>query len=84
MASVPQSIRKLLESYPDVRFDRSHLTRVTGSAYEIETAYVVATADYNRHMDILQDLQLRMLETLEQQGISVVQVTHSSPARTAK
>ncbi|MFO7304444.1 MAG: mechanosensitive ion channel [Gammaproteobacteria bacterium] len=81
VAGVPKTIRKLLESYPDVRFERSHLSRVTGSAYEIETAYVIATADYKRHMDILQDLQLRMLETLEQDGISVVQVTHTSPAR---
>jgi hypothetical protein len=33
----------------------------------------VLTADYGRHMDILQDLQLKLLEMLEHEGISLAQ-----------
>jgi small-conductance mechanosensitive channel len=30
----------------------------------------VNTSDYNRHMDILQDINLRVVEMFEQQGIA--------------
>ena len=35
----------------------------------------MGTADYNRHMDILQDLQLRLLEVLEHEHIDLAQPT---------
>jgi small-conductance mechanosensitive channel len=84
LARIPGLIRQLIDSYPDVRCERAHLARITGSAYEIEAEYRVTTADFNRHMDIVQDLQLRLLEALEKEGITIVQTAQSSPTRTVR
>lgn len=69
LAKLPLIIRELIQSYPDARFDRSHFAKITPTSFDFETVYIVNTPDFNRHMDILQDLQLRLLERLEQEGI---------------
>lgn len=71
LAKVPTHLREILGSYPDVRFDRSHFARIGASSFDFETVYVVKTPDYSRHMDILQDMQLRLLESLEKEGIEL-------------
>jgi small-conductance mechanosensitive channel len=73
LANVPTLIRTVVESYPDVRFDRSHFAKIGATSFDFETVYTVNTSDYNRHMDILQDLQLRVLEGFEQAGIDLAE-----------
>jgi hypothetical protein len=75
LATLPGVIRGLVESYPDVRFDRSHFAKIGPTSFDFETVYIVRTADYGRHMDILQDLQLRLLEVLEREHIYLAQPT---------
>jgi hypothetical protein len=43
------------------------------TSFDFETVYVLNTPDYNRHMDILQDLQLRVLDWLEKEGIDLAE-----------
>ena len=73
LARIPGKLRELIESYPDVRFDRSHFAKIGVSSFDFESVYVVTTPDYGRHMDILQDLQLKLLEMLEREGVSLAQ-----------
>lgn len=75
LAMLPGVIRGLVESFPDVRFDRSHFAKIGPTSFDFETVYTVRTADYIRHMDILQDLQLRLLEVLEREHIYLAQPT---------
>jgi small-conductance mechanosensitive channel len=63
-------IRSLIEAYPDVRFDRSHFAKITASSFDFEAVYMVETTDYVRHMDILQEINLKLVEAFEQQGIA--------------
>jgi small-conductance mechanosensitive channel len=66
-----QTVRDIVESHADVRFDRCHLAALEQSALRIETVYFVTLADYNRHMDLQQSIYLGLLEALERLGIPV-------------
>jgi small-conductance mechanosensitive channel len=63
-------IRSLIESNPDVRFDRSHFAKIAAASFDFEAVYIVRTTDYNRHMDILQEINLRLIEAFEKEGIA--------------
>ena len=73
LAKIPANIRALIEAYPDVRFDRSHFAKIGPASFDFETVYIVTTADYGRHMDILQELQLKLLEMLEREEVCLAQ-----------
>ncbi len=68
---IPGIIRSLIESHPDVRFDRSHFTKIGPASFDFEAVYIVRSADYGRYLDILQDIHLRLLEALEREGVAL-------------
>ena len=70
LQKIPGLIRSLIESHSDVRFDRSHFAKITAASFDFEAVYVVKTTDYARHMDILQDINLRLVEAFEKDGIA--------------
>ena len=69
LEKIPGLIRSLIESHQDVRFDRSHFAKIAAASFDFEAVYVVKTTEYNRHMDILQDINLRLVEAFEKEGI---------------
>lgn len=71
LQKIPGLIRSLIESHQDVRFDRSHFAKIGATSFEFEAVYIVLTPDYNRHMDILQDMNLRLIEAFERDGINL-------------
>jgi small-conductance mechanosensitive channel len=70
LQKIPGLIRSLIESHADVRFDRSHFAKITAASFDFEAVYVVKTTEYNRHMDILQEINLRLVEAFEKQGVA--------------
>lgn len=70
LQKIPGLIRSLIEAYPDVRFDRSHFAKISAASFDFEAVYVVKTTDYARHMDILQEINLRLVEAFEKQGVA--------------
>jgi small-conductance mechanosensitive channel len=73
LQKIPALIRSLIEAHSDVRFDRSHFAKITAASFDFEAVYVVKTTEYNRHMDILQEINLRLVEAFEKQGIAFAQ-----------
>jgi small-conductance mechanosensitive channel len=67
---IPGLIRSLIEANPDVRFDRSHFAKISAASFDFEAVYIVKTTDYARHMDILQELNLKLVEVFEKHGIA--------------
>lgn len=67
---IPGLIRALIEAYPDVRFDRSHFARISAASFDFEAVYLVKTTDYTRHMDIVQEINLKLVEAFEKQGVA--------------
>jgi small-conductance mechanosensitive channel len=75
LATLPARLRALVESHEDAKFDRSHFAKIGPNSFDFETVYILNTADFNRHMDVLQDIQLRLLEILESEDIYLAQPT---------
>jgi small-conductance mechanosensitive channel len=70
LQKIPGLIRSLIESHSDqVRFDRSHFAKIASTSFDFEAVYVVRSTDYSRHMDILQDINLRLIQAFETEGI---------------
>lgn len=69
LRQLPSQIRALIESYDEVRFDRSHFAKITASAFDVESVYFVLKPDYGLYMDIQQGINLRLLELMESEGL---------------
>jgi small-conductance mechanosensitive channel len=69
LEKIPGLIRSLIEEHKDVRFDRSHFSRIGAASYDFEAVYIVLTSDYARHMDILQTINLKLIEAFEKDGV---------------
>jgi small-conductance mechanosensitive channel len=59
---IPTIIRDAVEGHEKVRFDRAHFHKYGDSALIFETVYYVLSPDYNRYMDIQQDVNLTIFE----------------------
>jgi small-conductance mechanosensitive channel len=73
LQKIAGQLRALIESQHDVRFDRAHFAKISATSFDFEAVYHVLTPDYGRHMDILQDINLRLVEVLERDGIAFAQ-----------
>ncbi|WP_439810574.1 mechanosensitive ion channel family protein [Bordetella bronchiseptica] len=66
---VPVLVRAEIERQPGVRVDRVHLARFGDNGLEYEAVYYVDSADYNRYMDIQQDINLGIMRALAARGL---------------
>jgi small-conductance mechanosensitive channel len=69
LRAIPGKLRELIESHEPVKFDRSHFAKISASSFDFEAVYIVLTPDYAKHMEILQDVNLRLVEWLRSEGI---------------
>jgi len=69
LQEIPGRIRALIESHQSIRFDRSHFARIGPSSFDFEAVYFVLTNDYGKHMDILQDINLRLVQWFNENRI---------------
>src|SRR5690606_16626767 len=60
---------RIVRAQPGTRFDRAHFFAFDEQRLTFEVVYIVLTADYNRYMDIQQDINLKLLEGIQQLGI---------------
>jgi small-conductance mechanosensitive channel len=66
---IPQMIKEIIESIERTRFDRSHFMSYGDFSLNIETVYYVLAPDFNTYADIQQDINLRLFEKFEKEGI---------------
>jgi small-conductance mechanosensitive channel len=62
LAAVPGAVREIIDSTPDVRFDRCHLLRCTATALQFEIVYFVIRPDFQVYAAAQQAINLRILE----------------------
>lgn len=77
LARIPETLRRLIETREQLRFDRAHLSALTESALQFETVWYVLTPDFALHMDQQQAILLELLRWLEAEGIEL-----AAPAKT--
>ena len=62
-------VKKIIEGVALTRFDRAHFLAFDESQLTFEVVYYVLDADYNKYMDIQQEINLQLMEQLEQMQI---------------
>jgi small-conductance mechanosensitive channel len=70
-ASIPGSLREIIEQQDNVRFDRVHLKSVTQDALEFELVFYVLNSSYASYMDAQQAILLAALGKFAELGVSV-------------
>ncbi len=61
----------------DTRFDRAHFKSYGESALNFEVIYYVLDPDYNKCMDILQEINFSLLQKFRERGISFAYPTRA-------
>jgi small-conductance mechanosensitive channel len=69
LAAVPGAVREIIESTPDVRFDRCHLLRCAPTALQFEAVFFVTAPDYKVYAAAQQSINLRILERFRTLGV---------------
>jgi small-conductance mechanosensitive channel len=73
---IPGLIRQIIESQKTVRFDRSHFATYGDWSLKFETVYLVLNPDYNKYMDIQQEINLQIISRLQENEIYMVTGVH--------
>ena len=78
LQAVPGMIRSAVEEHGELaRFDRAHFKEYGDFSLVFEIVYYVLGPDYNRYMDIQQDINFRIHEMFEAEGIEFAYPTQT-------
>lgn len=68
---IPNYIKEIIESIDGVKFGRTHLKEFGDSALNYEAVYFVESNNYDEFMDIQQEINLKIMEKFEKEGIEM-------------
>lgn len=74
---VPVIIKGVIEGVNDTVFDRAHFSSFGDFSLDIEVVYYVLSSDYNRYMDIQQNINFAIKEEFEKRGIEFAYPTQT-------
>jgi small-conductance mechanosensitive channel len=77
LKTIPDLLKSLIFEHKDTQFDRAHFSSIGDSSLEFEVVYFVLSSDYNRFMDIQQQINLRILEEFNNLGVQLAYPTQS-------
>lgn len=77
LKQIPALIRAIIEDTDATRFDRCHFASFEDYSLDIEVVYYILSAEYNRYMDIQQQINLRIYEEFAKQNIDFAFPTYS-------
>lgn len=69
LKTIPQLIKKIIETSDQTRFDRAHFKSFGNFSLDFEVVYFVLSADYNVYMDIQQTVNLKIFSLFEKEQI---------------
>ncbi len=69
LAKIPALVEEAVREHDKTRFERSHFVAFGDYALQFETVYFVLDADYQRHADIQQAINLDLHEQFERLGV---------------
>jgi small-conductance mechanosensitive channel len=77
LAAIPGMVREIIQRRPDTRFDRAHFKEYADSSLLFEVVYFVLDPDYNRYMDIQQEINMELFGRFEDEGIEFAYPTRT-------
>lgn len=76
LTAIPGTVREIVESQPNARFDRAHFKEYGDFALKFEVVYYVLVPDYNVYMDVQQAINLALYRRFKEEGIEFAYLTH--------
>lgn len=77
LKAIPEIIKKIIEDIEDARFDRAHFFEYGDFSLNFEIVYYIFGADYNKYMDIHQQINLQIFEGFANRGIEFAYPTQT-------
>ena len=77
LKQIPKVIENIIKSIELTNFDRAHFYKFDDSALSFEVAYYVQSPDYNKFMDIQQEINYKIKEQFEERNISMAYPTQT-------
>ncbi|UCG45851.1 MAG: mechanosensitive ion channel family protein [Candidatus Bathyarchaeota archaeon] len=71
LKQIPTIIAKIIGSMELVEFDRVHFTEFGDFKQNFEVVYYMKTPDYTKYMDTQQEINFKILEAFEKEGIKM-------------
>src|SRR5690606_13381246 len=65
LKQIPGLLKAIVQKESPVTFDRAHFLNYGDSSLNFEVVYIVDDADYNKYMDIQQNINFRIYEEFE-------------------
>ncbi len=73
---IPTTVRTIIESIEHTRFDRAHFKKYGDFSLDFEVVYYMLVPDFGPYMDVQQEINLRLFESFEKDGIAFAYPTH--------
>jgi len=64
-------VKTIINEVGETKFDRAHLLAFNADRLTFEVVHIVNTADYNKYMDIQQEINIRIIEKLNENEIEL-------------
>jgi len=77
VSEIPGIIKNIIEGIKDTRFDRAHFSSYGDFSLMIEVVYYVLSSDYNKYMDIQQEINLAIMRDFEKRKIEFAYPTQT-------
>jgi len=71
LRNIGDMVKGIIIDVGETKFDRAHLLGFGTDRLNIEVVHIVNTADYNKYMDIQQEINIRIIEKLIENGIEM-------------
>jgi small-conductance mechanosensitive channel len=75
--AIPALIKDIITAINDTAFDRAHFAAYGDFSLNIEVVYYVMSGDYNKYMDVQQEINLNIKEEFEKRGIEFAYPTQT-------
>ncbi len=69
LKKIPDLLKEIILSEPNIRLDRIHFASYGPYSLNYEIVFYVLSPEFNQYMDIMQDVNLRIYEAFEREGI---------------
>jgi small-conductance mechanosensitive channel len=78
LATIPAAIRQIIESTPDLRFDRCHFLTYGDTALQFEVVFFTTKPDFNTYADAQQKVNLAIIERFREMNVRFAAPTRSA------
>jgi len=77
LKKIPGIVKKIIDNVKDVKYDRAHFKAFGDFSLDIEIVYYVFGGDYNKYMDIQQQINLALVEAFAKENIEFAYPTQT-------